>query len=114
MYDQLLVDLPVVRPFRHKDADSAFHLYVIQVDPVRATITRGSLIERLRSQGIGASVHYIPVHMQPYYRRMGFQPGHCPVAARYYRHAVSLPMFAALEDGDITRVVSALREALSE
>jgi UDP-4-amino-4,6-dideoxy-N-acetyl-beta-L-altrosamine transaminase len=114
MYDQLLGDLPVVRPFRHKEADSAFHLYVIQVDPVRVTTTRGSLIERLRNQGIGASVHYIPVHTQPYYRRMGFQPGHCPVAECYYHHAITLPMFAALEDGDITRVVNALREALSD
>jgi UDP-4-amino-4,6-dideoxy-N-acetyl-beta-L-altrosamine transaminase len=112
IYDKSLAGLPLVRPFQHPDTESAFHLYVVQVDPGNCPVDRRAAFERLRAAGIGVNVHYIPVHTQPYYRRMGFRGGMYPAAERYYMHALSLPMFVGLSDADIGTVVSALRESL--
>jgi UDP-4-amino-4,6-dideoxy-N-acetyl-beta-L-altrosamine transaminase len=113
-YDASLAELPLILPFQHSDTESPFHLYVVQVDPDSAKVDRHTLFNRLREAGIGVNVHYIPVHTQPYYRRLGFRRGQYPVAERYYMHAMSLPMYAALDDGDVMRVVSTLRRELSE
>lgn len=111
IYDEALAGLPLLRPYQHPDSASAFHLYVVQVDP-GCGVDRATAFARLRQAGIGVNVHYIPVHTQPYYRRLGFAAGMYPAAEHYYRHAISLPLFVGLGDDDIARVVSALREAL--
>ena len=72
-----------------------------------------TLNEPMRSAGIGVNVHYIPVHLHPYYRRLGFAPGDFPQAEAYYREAISLPMFAGLEDEAQDRVVAALGRAIN-
>jgi UDP-4-amino-4,6-dideoxy-N-acetyl-beta-L-altrosamine transaminase len=110
-YDAELAGLPLVLPARDREGESAFHLYVVQVAD-QAGVDRGTVFTRLRAAGVGVNVHYIPVHTQPYYRRLGFKPGMFPHAERYYRHAISLPMYAALEDSDLERVVHELRAAL--
>jgi UDP-4-amino-4,6-dideoxy-N-acetyl-beta-L-altrosamine transaminase len=110
-YDAELAGLPLVLPARDREGESAFHLYVVQVAD-QAGVDRGTVFTRLRAAGVGVNVHYIPVHTQPYYRRLGFRPGMFPHAERYYRHAISLPMYAALEDSDLERVVHELRAAL--
>lgn len=112
IYDERLADLPLIRPFQHSPGESAFHLYVVQVDPDRTAIERGKVFERLREAGIGVNVHYIPVHTQPYYRRRGFRPGQFPEAETYYSRAISIPMYAALEASAVDQVVDSLREAL--
>ena len=108
-YDTLLASLPVKRPWQAPAANSAFHLYPIQVDPKQ----RRRVFDGLRAHGIGAQVHYIPVHLQPYYRALGFKDGDFPVAEHYYAGAVSLPMYAELGDDDQDAVVDALRAELS-
>ena len=70
------------------------------------------MFEALREAGIGANVHYIPVHTQPYYRALGFGPGDFPNAEAYYARAISLPLFPDLGEDDQDRVVEALRAAL--
>ncbi len=112
-YDALLADLPVIAPMRAADAYSALHLYPIQVDAARCGRTRRQVFDALRAAGIGVNVHYIPVHTQPYYRRMGFRSGDFPHAEAYYAQAISLPMFATLDDAQQDEVVAALREALA-
>jgi UDP-4-amino-4,6-dideoxy-N-acetyl-beta-L-altrosamine transaminase len=112
-YHESLADLPLILPVEQPGTESSFHLYVVQVDPDKAKVGRRALFDHLRKAGIGVNVHYIPVHTQPYYRRMGFCQGQYPVAEKYYMHAISLPMFAALSDVDIERVVNALKEGLS-
>jgi dTDP-4-amino-4,6-dideoxygalactose transaminase len=112
-YDALLADLPVIAPMRAADAHSALHLYPIQVDAARCGRTRRQVFDALRAAGIGVNVHYIPVHTQPYYRRMGFRRGDFPHAEAYYAQAISLPMFATLDDAQQDEVVAALREALA-
>ena len=108
-YDDLLADLPLTRPWRDADCVSAWHLYVVQLDDASR---RRAVFERLRAAGIGVNVHYIPVHLQPDYRRFGFAAGDFPVAEDYYTRAITLPLYPGLSDTDQDRVVTALRRAL--
>ncbi|MDD3352752.1 UDP-4-amino-4,6-dideoxy-N-acetyl-beta-L-altrosamine transaminase [Zoogloea sp.] len=109
-YDELLASLPLKRPVRNPENLSGLHLYVIVLnDPSR----RKQVFETLRANGIGVNVHYIPVHLQPYYRTLGFKPGDFPAAEAYYAGAVSLPMFATLTNEQQDRVVSVLSDALA-
>jgi UDP-4-amino-4,6-dideoxy-N-acetyl-beta-L-altrosamine transaminase len=112
-YDRLLADLPVQRPLIDVLDESAWHLYVIRIDPARAGTTRRQVYDFLRANEIGVQVHYIPVHLQPYYRALGFGPGHCPEAERYGEEALSLPLYPALSDGEQDRVVASLKQSLS-
>ena len=107
-YDALLQDMPVVRPMQTADAYSAYHLYPVRVP--RAD--RLMVFERLREAGIGVNVHYIPVHLQPYYRAMGFEPGDYPEAERYYAEAISLPLYPTMSEAQQDQVVAALRSAV--
>ena len=109
-YDELLSGLPLTLPWCHPDAHSAFHLYVVLLTD--ATIRR-AVFERMRTAGIGVNVHYIPVHLQPDYRRLGFDPGDCPAAEDYYAHAITLPLYPTLGEGEQDAVVAALKAALA-
>ena len=107
-YDRLLAGLPVTRPWQHADGVSAWHLYVIQVQSERRRI-----FEALRADGIGVNVHYIPVHLQPYYAALGFEAGDFPNAEAYYAGAITLPLFPRMTDADQDKVVEALAKALA-
>lgn len=108
-YDRKLADLPVSLPVRNSSNFSGLHLYEIVL---REAERRPEVFRRLREAGIGVNVHYIPVHLQPHYRAMGFKPGDFPVAEAYYAGAISLPLFATLTDEQQDVVVEALRSAL--
>jgi UDP-4-amino-4,6-dideoxy-N-acetyl-beta-L-altrosamine transaminase len=110
-YDVLLRELPIVLPYQDPNARSAYHLYPIQTDIDRGGVNRRELFDRLRARGIGVNVHYIPVHLQPYYRDRGFAPGYCPTAERYYANALSLPLYFGLTSEQQDEVVAALRAA---
>ncbi len=108
-YDALLEPLaPTVKPVaRNAGCRAAWHLYVALIDFEALGIERADLIRRLRAQGIGTQVHYLPVHRQPYYRaRYGAQQ--LPGADRYYARILSLPLHTRMEDGDVERVVEAI------
>lgn len=89
-YDTAFADMPVTTPHSLPESYSGYHLYVIQVD------RRGEVFAALRAAQIGVNVHYIPVHLQPYYRALGFKPGDFPAAEAYYARAITLPLFPAL------------------
>jgi UDP-4-amino-4,6-dideoxy-N-acetyl-beta-L-altrosamine transaminase len=110
-YDRALAGLPLVTPARPAAGRSAFHLYVVLVKD-GAPASRRQVFDHLRANGVGVNVHYIPVHLQPDYRRLGFEPGTFPAAERYYERALSLPMFPALAAADQDRVVDLLRGVL--
>lgn len=112
-YNQLLADVPVILPWQHSDSYSGLHLYVIRLKLDHIPRTHREVFESLRAQGIGVNLHYIPVHTQPYYEAMGFEPESFPQAMAYYREAISLPMFQGLTDDQQDEVVSALRNALA-
>jgi len=111
-YDAELASLPLITPWQSPDAHSALHLYPVQVDPARSGVSRRALFDGLRAAGIGVNVHYIPVHTQPHYRRLGFARGDFPVAEAYYAQAVSLPMFPTLTEAEQGTVIAALRRLL--
>jgi len=109
-YDAALAGLPLRRPGRQDGAASSWHLYVIRLDdPAR----HRAVFEALRAAGIGVNLHYIPVHLQPYYRDMGFSPGDFPASEDYYARAISIPLHAGLSDAEQARVVAVLTEALA-
>lgn len=113
-YDRLLAPLaPVVRPTRRvPGVTAAWHLYGVLIDFAAAGVTRSAVMTRLRDAGIGSQVHYIPVHEQPYYRRR-YGRRRLPGAEAYYARALSLPLFPAMADGDVDRVVEALTRTLA-
>ncbi|MHC4180824.1 MAG: UDP-4-amino-4,6-dideoxy-N-acetyl-beta-L-altrosamine transaminase [Planctomycetota bacterium] len=99
-----------LRPLGTRDgASHARHLYVIRVDRELLGVDRAEVFAALRSRGIGAGVHYIPVHLHPFYReRFGTGPGDCPVAEAAYEEILSLPVFPAMTDPDVADVVEAV------
>jgi len=112
-YNQLLADLPITCPWQHSDSYSGLHLYVIRLQFDKINKTHRQVFESLREQGIGVNLHYIPVHMQPYYQRMGFKAGDFPQAERYYGEAISLPMFQTMSEAQQDEVITALGESLT-
>lgn len=108
-YDAALGNLPLKRPGRLEDARSAFHLYVIRVEPEQ----RRKVFDALRNAGIGVNVHYIPVHTQPYWKAHGFREGMFPNAEAYYARAISIPMFPTLTDTQFAQTVEAIERALA-
>jgi UDP-4-amino-4,6-dideoxy-N-acetyl-beta-L-altrosamine transaminase len=112
-YDLLLAALPVVRPPRLPDRESSWHLYAIEVDETRTSKTRAQVFEYLRNAGIGVNVHYIPIHTQPFYTRLGFKRGDFPASEHYYSRAISIPLFPALTEDQQDRIAKALAGALA-
>ena len=112
-YDELLADLPLRLPMRLADRRSSWHLYVIEVDHDRCATTRGAVFSALRQAEIGVNVHYIPIHLQPFYASMGFKRGDFPASERYYAGAISLPLFPALTTTQQEHVADTLRAAVA-
>ena len=112
-YDVAFADLPVRTPWQHPDTDSAWHLYVIRIDPRRVSRSHRAIFDELRETGIGVNLHYIPVYRQPYYRELGFGQGHCPNAEAYYAEAISLPIYPSMTDKDQRQVIAAVAEAVT-
>lgn len=111
-YDDLLASLPVTTPWQHPDSYSGLHLYVIRLQLDKIGKAHRQVFEALRELGIGVNLHYIPVHTQPYYQRMGFQAGDFFEAERYYAEAISLPMFQTMTEAQQDEVVAAVRKAV--
>ena len=111
-YHNMLQSLPIELPWQHIDGYSGLHLYVIRLKLDAIKLTHSQVFDALREQGIGVNLHYIPVHLQPYYQRMGFNEGNYPMAEQYYAEAISLPMYPTMTSGQIDEVVNALFQIL--
>lgn len=111
-YDDAFAGVPVTTPWQQPDTQSAWHLYIIRTNRGSPRSHR-EIFDRLRANGIGVNLHYIPVYRQPYYRQFGFGQGYCPNAEAYYAEAISLPMYAGLDDADQARVVAEVTAAVS-
>ena len=112
-YDQALAGLPLLRPPHPVVGDlHSWHLYVVRLTD-EARLSRDSFIEKLFAAGIGCSVHYIPLHLQPYWRdRYGLRAEQFPHSQHAYERMVSLPMYSRMTEADVHRVAAAAREAL--
>jgi dTDP-4-amino-4,6-dideoxygalactose transaminase len=110
-----LAGLPLKLPVVARQEDvHAWHLYIVQLNLDEIAISRDQFIELMADQGIGCSVHYIPLHLQPYWReRYNLKPEQFPVATALYRRIVSLPIYTLMTDDDVCRVIGAVREVLA-
>jgi UDP-4-amino-4,6-dideoxy-N-acetyl-beta-L-altrosamine transaminase len=111
-YDRELAGLPVRAPAVSAGNRSAFHLYVIRLPDEADGARHRRVYDALRAEGIGVNVHYTPVHLQPYYRALGFREGQYPEAEAYGRSAITLPLYPALSELQQDEVVSALQRCL--
>ena len=111
-YDDALRDLPLQLPTVLPGNRSAFHLYVVRVRGEGRSSNQRSLFDALRKRGIGVNVHYMSVHLQPYYRRLGFTPGQFPEAESHSSQAITLPLYPSMTEQKQDQVVDALRDLL--
>ena len=113
MYDEALADLPIIRPPHAEEGDvHSWHLYVIRLDSTVA-VGRDRFIERMFEVGIGCSVHYIPLHLHPYWRdTYKLAPEMFPVSQQIYERTLTLPLYTRMTDADVLRVIAAVKEIL--
>lgn len=111
-YDDGLRPLPLDLPFRHADAYSGFHLYVIQLQLDQINHSHREVFESLRQNGIGVNLHYMPIYLQPYYRQMGFEPGYCPEAEKYYSRSISIPLYHGMTELQQDHVMNIIEQVL--
>ena len=111
-YDDLLNDLPIIRPHQDQDSYSALHLYPIQIELNKVNKSRKQIFNELRQNGIGVNVHYIPIHTQPYYQQQGFELGDFPNAEDFYGRAIGIPLYPSMNKQDQSVVVTTILDIL--
>jgi perosamine synthetase len=114
LYNEAFSKQALVRPLAVKDnVSNSYHLYVIKIDFAKLPVDRATVFAKLRTEGIGVNVHYIPVHLHPYYqKKYGTGPGLCPAAEAAYEQILSLPMHPGLTDQDIDTVCNILQNVI--
>ena len=113
-YDKAFSDLPIKTLVRQHNAQSALHLYVIRILSQNTNLTRLQVYQKLLDQGIKCQIHYIPIHLQPIYRRLGFKKGDFINAENLYQEVLSLPLYPNLSSGEQNTVISAVVSAFSK
>lgn len=116
LYNEGLKDLPgITLPFVEEAGRHAWHLYVVRIDEAETGISRERFIQELKKRGIGTGVHFIPVHIHPYYRKVyGFKAGDFPVAEEAFKKMVSLPLYPKMTGRDVQRVIEAVKDVVRE
>jgi dTDP-4-amino-4,6-dideoxygalactose transaminase len=105
------LEIPTVNPGIHH----AWHLYILRLHLEKLTINRNAFFDELRKRGICCSVHFIPLHLMPYYRKTyGYRPGDFPEAEQQFERVISLPLFPALTDAEVERIIVAVRQVVAE
>ena len=107
-YDEMLKHAAVATPWQHPEAHSSWHLYIIRLAGEGPAANRREVFERMRAEGVGVNVHYIPVYHQPYFAKMGYAATDFPEAERYYARAITLPLFPGLTEEQQKHVVESL------
>lgn len=102
----------IIIPQEKPRIKSAWHIYVIRLRLDELKATRSEIFRALRAEGIGVSVHYIPVYYHPYYRGLGYRKGLCPMAEKYYEEAITLPLFPKMKDRDVKDVIEAVKKVI--
>jgi dTDP-4-amino-4,6-dideoxygalactose transaminase len=113
-YRQALANLPLQLPETLPGNYSAYHLYVVRLRLAHIAKTHRQVFDELRCRGIGVNLHYMPVYLQPYYRKIGFVPGLCPEAESYANEAITLPLYPGLTSEQVLQVTQALSEVLDQ
>lgn len=115
LYNEKLTNIPgVILPEQLGETRSGWHLYMIQLDPSIIQTSRRKIFDEMRALNIGVHVHYIPVYWHPYYQRLGYPKGLCPIAEKWYTQAMTLPLHPGMTDVDVGDVVKALGDVLKK
>lgn len=112
IYNKELSGLPISLPFQLENTYSGMHLYVIRLNLNKIKKSHKKVFDELQERGVGVNLHYIPVHIQPYYKRMGFDWGHFPAAENYYQEAISIPIFHGMTNEQQDEVIATLVEVI--
>jgi dTDP-4-amino-4,6-dideoxygalactose transaminase len=114
-YDRAFADLEELEiPSARPDVEHAYHIYALRLNLEHSRLTRRQFVEELSARNISASVHFIPIHVQPYYRdKYGYRPDDFPVAWREYQRLLSLPLYPRMTDRDVDDVIEAVREIVA-
>ena len=113
-YNEKLKNLPLRTPYQDEATNPSWHIYIIRVDFTKVKLSKKEIFARMRDRGIALNLHYIPVHTQPYYQKLGFKKGDFPVSEKYYEEAITLPLYYDLTDEQQDEVIKALKEVLAE
>ncbi len=109
-YDSNLKNLPLRTPFQSRDCISSRHLYIIRIDNSKSKINHKNLFLKLRYFNIGVNLHYIPIHLQPFFKGLGFKKGDFPESEKYYEEAISIPIFTQLKREEQDFIISKIKE----
>jgi len=113
IYDDALLSLPIFLPTQDEDCYSSLHLYPIRLNNMETKKSRGEVFNYLRNKGIGVNVHYIPLHIQPFFKKFGFRENDFQNAVEYYKNTISLPIYPKLSLESQKKVILSLEESLS-
>ena len=111
-YHELLKDLSLITPVQSSDSYSSLHLYPVQLKLEQLSKSHNQIFDELRKNGVGVNLHYIPIHMQPYFQNMGFKKGNFPIVENYYSRAISIPIYQGLTTELQDKVVKVLKDLL--
>jgi dTDP-4-amino-4,6-dideoxygalactose transaminase len=114
IYNNLLKELPLKLPYQSQKSKSSFHLYIIRLKADKLNISHKEFFESMRNNGIGVNLHYIPVHLHPFYEKFGFKKGDFPESEKYYSEAISLPIFPNLSHKDQHKIVDVISNLLNK
>ena len=113
-YNEKLKNLPLKIPYVAPDTNPSWHLYIVRVNFDKVTKTKQQIFDEMKARGITLNLHYIPVHTQPYYEKLGHRPEECPNSLEYYRDAMTLPLYYDLTEDQQDFIVKSLSEVLRD
>ena len=100
-------------PFENEYSKSGYHIYVLLLNLDKLKCGRKEIFEALQAENIGVNVHYLPVYLHPYYKKLGYKKGECPVAEDIYNRMITIPLFPSMTDKDIKDVIEAVKKVLN-
>ncbi|KEF38386.1 UDP-4-keto-6-deoxy-N-acetylglucosamine 4-aminotransferase [Schinkia azotoformans MEV2011] len=114
MYDEAFKNIAsITAPYQDKNGCSSWHLYVIRLDLETLSKTRNEIFNAFHQENIGVNVHYVPVHLFPYYQKLGYKRGICPKAEKLYQEIITLPLFPAMTEKDVEDVINATKKIIN-
>ena len=100
-------------PFENEYSKSGYHIYVLLLNLDKLKCGRKEIFEALQAENIGVNVHYLPVYLHPYYKKLGYKKGECPVAEDIYNRMITIPLFPSMSDKDVKDVIAAVKKVLN-
>lgn len=103
----------IITPHQLEETESSWHLYILRLSMDLLKVNRKRIFDALRAENIGVNVHYVPVHYHPYYKKLGYSKGICPIAEHWYEEVLTLPLFPKMTDDDINSVINAVIKVIN-